>query len=217
MMLQREDELLETFRHMAKEDDQTYYSGYRWGYELTVLEYSFAFWQWGASCEKIPDASASPEQLIEHLDKVAGLDWISEKGIAKMQPFFYQAMTEIGMYGYDISRFGDLIQALDSGTFGFSCPKGVDCIYDPVPMRKVDQFIRHEADRMVFIYGENDPWSAPAVQWSGNPGVRVFFKPGGNHFTRIGNLPVWQQQEVCGLLEKWLEMPVKCPYLWEEE
>jgi len=218
MMLERETELLGTFQKLAEEKGQHYSGGIRWGYELTVMEYSFAFWQWGNySCDQIPDASASPELLIRHLNAVAGLDWISEEGIAGMQPFFYQAMTEIGMYGYDLKAFGNLIRALDSGTFEFTCPDSVDCIYDPVPMRKVDDFVRHEADKMMFLYGEYDPWSATAVQWSGNPGVRVIYKPKGHHTTRIGNMPPSVQEKVCDQLRDWLEIPVKCPYLWEDK
>jgi hypothetical protein len=90
MMLERQDEVLDAFIKLAEKQDQHYSGGYRWGYELTVLEYSFAFWQWGnTSCDKIPGPDASPEKLVKHLDAVAGLDWISEEGIAGMQPFFY--------------------------------------------------------------------------------------------------------------------------------
>jgi hypothetical protein len=151
MMLEKADELLDDFAKLALEKGQYYSGGIRWGYELTVLEYSFAFWQWGISCSKVPDTSASPKELIEHLNSVAGLDWVSMEGIANMQPFFYQALTEIGMYGYDITQFNGLIKDLDSGTFDFTCPEGVQCVYDPEPMRKVDAFIRHEAKSMMFI------------------------------------------------------------------
>jgi hypothetical protein len=217
MMLKRETELLGAFQKLAEEKGQHYQGGIRWGFELTVMEYSFAFWQWGNySCENIPDSTATPDLLIRHLNAVAGLDWISEEGIAGMQPFFYQALTETGMYGYDIKRFGDLIKVLQTGTFEFTCPKGEECVFDPVPMRKVDDFVRHEADRMIFIYGKDDPWSSTAVQWSGNPGVRVFYNPGGHHSTRISNMPDAIQVKVCEQLRDWLDMPVKCPYLIEE-
>jgi len=217
MMLERESELLGAFQELAEEKKQHYSGGIRWGYELTVLEYSFAFWQWGRyECDDIPDASAPPELLVKHLNAVSGLDWISEEGIAGMQPFFYQAMTELGMYGYDITRFENLVRVLDSGTFEFSCPEGTECVYDPEPMRKVDDFVRHEADKMMFIYGEYDPWSATAVQWSGNPDVRVYYNPEGHHSTRIRNIPASIQQKLCDQLRDWLELPVKCPYLWKE-
>ena len=66
-------------------------------------------------------------------------------------------------------------------TFSFTAPKGVECVYDPIPMTKVDNFLRHEARNMMFIYGETDPWSAPAVQISGANNVVNVIKKGGAH------------------------------------
>ena len=85
---------------------------------------------------------------------VTSLDWVADEGIDRLQPFFYQALTEIGMYGYDFSEFEGLITALDDNTFAFTCPDGADCTYDPLPMGRVDHFVRHEASNMMFIYGE---------------------------------------------------------------
>jgi hypothetical protein len=207
-MLKREDECLPEFQRLAEKEHQHYKYGYQWGYELTVMEYSFAFWQWGYySCDRIPDSTASAEYLVSHLDKVAGLDWISEEGIAANQPFFYQALTEIGMYGYDISRFKPYIH-LKSGTFEFVCPDGYSCNYNPIPMQEVDCFVRHRAKKMIFIYGGTDPWGSTGVQWSGSPEVLKIVKPGGSHRTRINNLPEDQKEEVLDSLQNWLGMPL---------
>lgn len=209
MMLERKPECLPVFEKLAGKKDLHYKNGTEWGYELMAMEYSFAFFQWGTfSCDQVPGREASAEEIITHLDEVAGLDWIADEGIESGQPFFYQAMTEIGMYGYDLEEFDGLLDVLHSGTFEFTCPDGYECVYDPLPMQRVDRFVRHEADRMIFIYGEWDPWSAPAVQWSGRPGVEVIFKPRGNHRTRISNLPAFQQERIYELLGEWLGVKV---------
>lgn len=206
-MLQGRDQYFHAFRELAAEKDLTYPLGEEAGYELTIMEYSFAFWQWGRwSCDEIPEKGTPPEEMVSHLDAVASLDWVSDQGIFYFVPFFYQALTEIGFYGYDLKPFHEHLKALEGDvfTFDFTCPEGADCGYDPIPMQEVDHFIRHKANHMMFIYGGTDPWSATHVQPSGNNSVVTVFKPGGAHSARIRNLPEDQRQYVVQTLEEWL-------------
>ena len=209
MLLCNKEKYFQAFRDEADRQGLTFTMGDTAGYELTVLEYSFAFWQWGnSSCDAIPDEQARPQKAIEHLNRVAGLDWMSEEGIARMQPFFYQALTEIGFYGYDHSEFPGCVNALSSQTLNFTCPDGVDCVYDPLPMEKVDNFVRHHGENMIFIYGEWDPWSAPAVQITRETNNFNVVKPEGNHGTRIRNLPDEQREKVLDALAEWLDCEI---------
>ncbi len=206
MLLCNREKYFTAFLDAVEKDSLRFSIGDTAGYELSVLEYSFAFWQWGGTpCDSIPGPDASPARAIRHLDRVTSLDWVSDQGIAGMLPFFYQALTEIGFYGYDHSEFEGCIEALSDQTFRFTCPEGVDCVYDPLPMEKVDNFVRHYGQNMIFIYGEWDPWSAPAVQTTGKTNSFTVFKPGGNHGTRIFNLPEEQREKILVTLEKWLD------------
>jgi len=104
--------------------------------------------------------------------------------------------------------FPGCIEALDYQTFDFVCPPGATCIYDPKPMEMVDDFVRHHGENMIFIYGEWDPWSAPAVQISGKTNSFRVVKPEGSHRTRIYNLPDAQRIKVLTALGEWLECEV---------
>ncbi len=204
-LLKNKDKYLPEFQKLANERNLTYKIGLEKAFELTVFEYSFSFWQWGTvDSESIPGSKSAPEELIHHLDQVVNIDWVSDEGIQKMRPFFYQALTEIGFYGYDISPFKGLVSYTSNPTFEFTAPEGVDVTYNPVPMDKVDYFVRHVAENMIFIYGEFDPWSSTAVQLTYNTNPIEIVKPGGNHLTRIMNLPADQRSEVITTLEKWL-------------
>jgi hypothetical protein len=209
MLLCNKDWYFEAFRERAEMAGKHYSIGDTAAYELTALEYSFAFWQWGLMpCDSIPGAEASPVEVIAHLDQVAGLDWVSDEGIEGFRPFFYQALTEIGFYGYNLAAFEGCIEALDDPTFMFTCPPETDCIYEPATMEKVDNFVRHHGSNMLFIYGEYDPWSAPAVQISGKTNAFNLVKPGGSHLTRIGNLPEELRRQVLETLAGWLDCEI---------
>jgi hypothetical protein len=210
LLLCNKDRFFPAFKQMIDEEGLNFSIGDTAGYELTVLEYSFAFWQWGSmSCDKIPDDSVNPQVAILHLASVSGLSWVSDEGIAGLQPFFYQALTEIGFYGYDHSEFPGCVEALDAQTFDFSCPKGADCTFDPGPMEKVDHFVRHKGDNMIFVYGEWDPWSAPAVQITGKTNSFKVINPEGSHSTRIRFLPEEQREKIYTALEDWLDCEIK--------
>ena len=204
-MLRQKDEYLPFFIKLANKKGLTYSMGFEKAYELMVFEYSFAFWQWGkTNCDDIPDINAKPKKVIQHLDKVANIDWISEQGIKKFQPFFYQAMHEIGMYGYDISEFEGLTSFARNPIFDFTFPENETVIFEPELMQRVDFFARHKAENMIFIYGQNDPWSATAVEPGYHTNSFKIVKPNGSHRTRINNLPEYQRQQILDSLNKWL-------------
>ena len=205
-MLKNKAEYLPEFDKLAQKRKLTYKMGLLQAYELTVFEYSFAFWQWGViNCDSIPVIPKSPYKMVRHLDYVAGIGWISNEGISRLQPFFYQALAEIGFYGYNITPFKGLVSYTENPVFDFSAPDGISIKYDPEPMRELDNFVRHEANNMIFIYGETDPWSATSVDLTYNTNSIKIVKPGGSHLTRINNLPEEQKKIVIEILKEWLK------------
>ena len=206
-LLKNKKQYFEHFKNAAKFFNLTYERAGGWekGYELTVLEYSFAFWQWGHSCNSIPGEDATVDEKIRSLADVSGLDWISDQGIEAMQPFFYQAMTEIGMYGYDITPFKDYVGFTKNPTFEFTLPPDVDVTYNPALHQKIDCFIRHKANNMIFIVGGNDPWGSTSVQLSMDTNSFKIVKKGGDHRTRIMNLPAKQKNHVISKIKEWMK------------
>lgn len=205
-MLNNKKKYLKAFRKLTKQKALTYekVGGLEKGYELTVLEYSFAFWQWGNSCGQIPQADVGSKRMIDHLHKISGLDWISDQGIDRQQPFFYQAMLQFGMYGYDITPFKDYVSFTTNPTFEFTFPEGVDVIYSPETHQNIDFFIRHQAQNMIFIVGEYDPWGAPSVDLPLETNSIKVVKKKGSHATRILNLPKEDRDIVISTLREWM-------------
>jgi len=121
-------------------------------------------------------------------------------------------MTEIGYYGYDFDKFGDLLKHArntDMPEFIFSAPQGEKYVFDYDFGHKVDEFIKNKADNFIFLYGEYDPWSATAVDPGENSRCLKIVREGGSHRTRINNLPDEQREAVIDRLEEWMETPVK--------
>jgi hypothetical protein len=205
-MLKNKKKYLKSFKKLAKDNGQTYerVGGIEKGYELTVLEFSFAFWQWGSSCNTIPSSDVGAKRMVDYLNNIAGINWISDQGIENQQPFFYQAMRQFGMYGYDITPFKEWVSFDKNPTFEFTFPKGVEVKYSPETHHKVDCFVRHQAQNMIFIVGGNDPWGAPSVDLPMETNSIKVVKEGGSHRSRILNLPKDQRDVVISTIREWM-------------
>lgn len=213
LVLEKFDALYPMFLEMAEKRDWTFtrVGGSEVAYEMTVLEYEFAFWQWGTiPCDSIP-IEGSDEQVFRHFVGVGDPRYFADQGLAYFEPFFYQAMTEIGYYGYDFEKFDGLLRYARNGEkpeFIFSAPVGPDYTYDYEFGRKVSDFIRNDAENFIFLYGEFDPWSASAADPGDNESCLKIVREGGSHRTRIGNLPEEQKEKALANLEEWMETPV---------
>jgi len=212
LCLQRQDKLMPSFNRLAESAGQHYTKakGNDAAFEYIVLEYPFAFWQWGfIPCESIPDKNASDSTTLNHLLAVSPLDYFSDEGIEGMWPFFYQALTQIGYYDYDTTGMGQYFNSVHDLTFSFFNKLDTELRFKKKYMKRVDKFLKKNGNNMIYIYGEYDPWSAPAfVPVPGKTNALKVIKPGGSHITRIRNLPDDQKQMVLDQLENWLEIEV---------
>jgi hypothetical protein len=179
--------------------------------EYAVFEYSFAFWQWGnSSCDEIPDPSDPPDSLFKHLYTASSFDYFDSTKSSYYLPFYYQAYTEIGYYGYDVKEFSDLLVAVKDSVASsiFFAPKNVSLEFDSDLMLNVRDFIMENGNDMLFIYGENDTWSASAVEMGQNTNALKMVKEGGSHRTRIHSFEGAEKEKIYSTLEKWLDVVI---------
>jgi hypothetical protein len=180
-------------------------------FEMSVLEFEFAFWQWGYACDKIP-LSGTDKEIFDFLSTVGDFSYFADQGIIYFEPFFYQALTQIGYYGYQFDRFKGLLRyASDNGKpeFLFSAPKDVTLPpYDYKFAHDVDKYIKTKARHFIFLYGEYDPWSASAADPGSNKSCLKIINPGGSHGTRIMNLPPEKRDLVMQKLKEWLGVKI---------
>lgn len=207
LALKNQDRYLDAFKKFSEEKGYTYElaGGPEKAYEYCVLEYSFAYWQWGyVPASKIPVRYASPGEVIEHMNRVAGFDYFSDQFIMEYRPFFYQALTEMGYYGYDLDEFERYLKHVDNPIFTFTLPESMQITFDEGLSAELQDYIREEAENYIFIYGEYDTWTATAITDTGTTNSRIFVKEGGSHRTRISNMPEEQKEEVYQTLYSFL-------------
>ena len=178
-------------------------------FDFSVLEYSYAHWQYGTAIDKIPALTASDEELFGHFISVSSPRYFQDTNT--IESFFVQAERELGYYGYDLEPFAALLTLKsDKGYLKrLVVPKDADVTFDKTLYDKICAYLEKEDPRMIFIYGEYDPWSATAADVSVNmknkKNIIVAYVPQGSHNANIRRLPEELQKRVIETLTKWLD------------
>lgn len=174
--------------------------------DYCVLEYSFAFWQWGTPASQIPANSATTEVLFKHLTEISGPDYFATG--QPTQAFFIQAARELGYYGYDIEPFKDLLFIRTAKDYlqRIMLPEGITIQFQPELYKKLTSFIATSDPRLIFVYGEYDPWTSVGItKLDGKKNMFVAIQPKGSHRARINTLPDSLRDKVIKTINLWLE------------
>ncbi|MBN1300139.1 MAG: hypothetical protein JW995_02900 [Melioribacteraceae bacterium] len=207
-VLLNRDSVIIYFKKYAEEKNLTFAMGFEAALEYSVLEYSFAYWQWGnGDCSLIPGDTNHAKIIFDHLNDVSNIAFFSDRDIKNYKPFYYQAFTEIGFYDYDITPFSGLIKYVDGKNDVFF-QDTLSVNYNYNLMKSVDLFVKNDANNMIYIYGGYDPWGAPAVDLTGRTNSLKMILPDGSHATRIKDFNEDERELIYSKLEKWLGITV---------
>ncbi|MCT4615227.1 MAG: peptidase [Marinifilaceae bacterium] len=206
LCFQKKEKLMPFFKEYANQKQYSFLMGYEKAFDLTVLEYSFAFWQWGNyRPDDIPTKDEALNKIFKHLVAVSGPSFFDDKSNKPHWAFFHQALTEIGMYDYDITPFKKYLAYDKNLTFDHVFMGKEKRVFNGENMNKINKWLQTDAYNMLFIYGEYDTWSATSVQLNGNTKCKKFVNPKGSHATRIRNFKEETQTEIISTLESWLK------------
>lgn len=206
-VLKRKSRLLPLFEKYCMERKLNFRASIEEIYDYSTLEYSFAFWQWGTPLNSIPICSAPDADILAHLLDISNPDYFIAD--SPTTSFFVQAARELGYYGYDIHPFKQYLTIKSSKNYlhDLMLPEELKNLsFDKDLSKKVTKFLKKNDPKMIFIYGENDPWTATGITWLKNKkNIHIFIEPEGNHKARISTLPESQKKEAIKLINEWLK------------
>ena len=177
-------------------------------FEYAVLEYSFSFWQWGSNCDDIPNADVSSDEIFEHFLAVSDPSFFADESMKQYASHYYQAGTQMGYYGYDISEFKDLLKALprDKNPNAVFMPNKLPITFNDTLTKKVSDWITEKGDEFIYIYGANDTWSATGVKPNNQRNSKWYYMEGKDHGqARIKNLSEENRKELLMYIDTWLK------------
>jgi len=172
--------------------------------EYAVLEFPFSFWQWGGSCDEIPDKTSSAKLMFEYINKIVGISFYNDKTYYDLLPSYYQHTTELGYYGFDTTPVKDLLQVVHNPTNLRFAPKNVDLTYNLNYIKEVRDFVENKGKKILYIYGEYDTWGACAPTPKPHVDALKMVLKKGSHKTRIKDFSKQDQQLMYDKLQNWL-------------
>lgn len=205
-MFNRRDKLVPMFKSNYNSGDFT--ADMDIIFDLCVLEYSFMCWQY-SPWENIPSTSISDTELLSQLDYKSPATYFSP---ADNPSFMMNVRRDIGYYGYDVKQFTNTVitQAqADRWIEDIVTPiDGRNVEFDPAMGQKVKTFLQgNTTEKMIFIYGEYDTWSAAAVDkayFTGKTNMFRYDYPEGDHSTFIRSFNPSTQSKIKSQINAWL-------------
>jgi len=178
--------------------------------DYMVLEYPFALFQYCGNTAAIPAPDAKPTTLYKHLKKIIAPTTYGFRDQKSTGAFFVQAYNEVGYYGYDTTGLGDLLSIKSSFVSNsILVPREVPVHYNPEALNYVRNYIKTDAEHIIFIYGEEDPWSATAAVTGDNSKVVFAMDEDNCHNVRIADMPEDMHKKIIASLEEWLSVDIK--------
>ncbi|MFJ3924785.1 S28 family serine protease [Streptomyces sp. NPDC090022] len=175
-------------------------------YEAVVLDYVWAFWQYSlvADCGSIPvAATATDQQIWDSVDAISGFSAYTDQGLATYTPYYYQAGTQLGAPDIKQPHLGDLSRYGYQPPRNF-VPRDIPMTFQPWAMADVDRWVRDNADRMLFVYGQNDPWGAEPFRIGYNArDSYVMTAPGANHGANVARLMEGERALATAKIQQW--------------
>jgi hypothetical protein len=179
--------------------------------EFAAVELSFYFWQYGGAsfCGRVPAPGAPAEETFGFLDGVVGIAFTyGDVELDYFAAYYYQAATELGWTRFSTRHLDGLLRypGADEPRAYLSFP--VTEPFKPGLMHRVEQWVRNHGKRMLFIYGENDPWSSGAFEVRERNDAYRYIVPAGNHGARISQLPEPERTQAVEHLYRWMGLDV---------
>ncbi|MFD9702640.1 S28 family serine protease [Lentzea sp. NPDC059081] len=208
-LLQNRDAIVQRLEAKGYTYDQ--FRGAHRALEVLVLDTPFTFWQYGTQeqCALVPGDGASVDALWTFIDQTVGWDFYTDAGVAPYDTYYYQAGTQLGWPAADESAVRDLLRYPGSSVPRTMVPDSIRFPrFDRHAMADVDRWVRYQGSRLLFVYGQNDPWSAePFRLGRGTRDSLSFVVPGGNHGSNIARLPEEERAAATAAVLRWADVP----------
>ena len=173
--------------------------------EVATLELNFTFWQYydESICPEVGAEPPTDDDVWTFLDEVASPSLWSDEDFLTYEPYYWQAATELGFPAVEESHVADLLQFPGIDAAETFLTPGKTPVFDAAAMQDVSTWISAEGERLLFVYGETDPYTAAAFELGNAKDSYRLLAPGKNHSASIVDLVEPDRAKALDALEAW--------------
>jgi len=174
--------------------------------EAVVASLDWAFWQYRGidDCPRVPATAASDDAMWTFLEQTAPVSDNTDDELALFEPYYYQAAFQLGQPTSQPPHLASLLQ-FTGVDYGGLLPLGVAApTYQPSAMQDIDSWLQQAGQRMMFIYGEWDPWTAAPFTLGNAVDSFVFVQAKGTHGANLAGLAASDRSTAATKIGAWL-------------
>ncbi|GAA1368572.1 S28 family serine protease [Streptomyces beijiangensis] len=207
-MLVRRPAMLQRFEATSAEQSLTfqYLGSADRAFEFSVLDQVWNFWQSGsaANCSTIPDAKTATDDELYTWSLGHGLSIYSDQGNGAegTGPYYRQAAAQLGWADLKFKHLKDLRHYPDIYQPNSVLPADMRTSYNGQAISSTDRWVSTSGRQMMFIYGQNDPWSAERFKPSKHDSA-LYEAPGSNHGALISKLTPEDRAAAEATVKRW--------------
>ena len=190
----------------TRKQDEQYTIGFISALEWSVVEFPYEFWWRNSNPNEIPDKTESDISIVDYLNRISPLSNFSDSRLKYNAPLFYQQATELGFYGYDLKHLAPFLETSNIGVpVSFAPIKISEQDFNPLVMQDALEYLQEKANNIIYMYGENDIFTAARVIPSEETNSIEILADGKAHQFEIGDLSPKNQALILRTLKEWLK------------
>ncbi|HUJ57726.1 MAG TPA: S28 family serine protease [Kofleriaceae bacterium] len=173
--------------------------------ESAIEDLEWSFWQYyGVDyCDTVPPVTASDDDMFNFLDTIAVVHESDDAETALFQGYYYQVDNELG-YPDDGTTYLKPYYMYTAADFAGALPTPTAPAYDNgAAMHDVDGFVEQQGSRLLFVYGQWDPWSGGAYVLGGAQDSLLLTEAQGTHDSHLTELATADEQAAFAKLAAW--------------
>jgi PS-10 peptidase S37 len=172
--------------------------------EAAIVNLEWTFWQYSGvhRCGDVPGPDATDDQLFAFLDQVSPVSDNDDDKIAAFEAYYYQSYNQLGFPDAGAAYLTPFLYYSEEEYAG-ELPVPEEPEYDSNSMRDIDDYVEHRGERLLFIYGEWDPWTGGQFVRGNATDSAVLYQSKGTHMARIAYLEFGDQEIALTKLEAW--------------
>lgn len=209
MLLKRREEMMPLFKAHCDKKQYEFRVPLDEIYDLSVMEYQYAMWQWGTPIEQAPALDAPAKEIMDYFIALCDPDYFSKQ--SPYYSFYIMATKELGYYGYDIRPYRKYMTIKTTKDYMHRvmlAPSEKDLKFDKSLYKHVVKYLKNNDPKMIYIYGDIDPWGCSGVgTWlktDKKKNLKVYTQKRGSHRTRITTFEQPICEEIIGIIGQWL-------------
>jgi hypothetical protein len=178
--------------------------------EGAIASLEWAFWQYAGidRCDDVPPTTATDAQLFSFLDQIAPVTDSDDASVARFEAYYYQAYSQLGYPDGNATYLDPLLRYTDAD-YEAALPTPEVPPYDGgTAMADIAAFVQSAGSRLLFVYGEWDPWTAGKYELGAAQDSYLFVEPEGTHGASIGGLADGDRSVALARLAEWTGVPL---------